>query len=197
MNAPSALTLNCQDCGQDTLHRVLRGRMGTRSGASLVATVECSECSKVTKVTIKEQRTRDVPIIISDQGVSERAKIELSEAEMIAVGESLMVDGLPTLIMSLESKGKRVDSAKVVDITTIWTKRYDKVKVKVSVNRGGKTYPRDIWAVPDEEFYVGDVLELKGRLRAAITSIKTQDRSIKRGGAVAGEIKRIYGKVVR
>jgi uncharacterized Zn finger protein len=100
------------------------------------------------------------------------------------------------LITSIESKGARVKRAKARDIGTIWGKRFDKVRVPFSVSHLGKSYSDHLLAVPDEEFYIGDIMKV-GKHDVVIHSIKTKDKSLHTGGAAAREIVRVYANIVR
>ena len=62
--------------------------------------------------------------------------------------------------------------------------------------KGAKTLKRTLWAVPEEEFFIGDVMRIKG-LRLAIHAIKTKDKKVKKGSVAARDIVRMYAKVVR
>ena len=104
-------------------------------------------------------------------------------------------EGLPCLITAIEVKTRRVPRAKVSAVDTLWLKRYDKVKVKISMNTGRKTISRELWAAPGEEFEVGDVLTV-GDLKLLIHSMNTGGRKLKRGSAPAKKIRRIYGREV-
>jgi uncharacterized Zn finger protein len=51
-------------------------------------------------------------------------------------------------------------------------------------------------AVPDEEFFIGDILEFQKK-QVVVHSIRIQERTIRKGSALAREIVRVYGAVVR
>jgi len=68
--------------------------------------------------------------------------------------------------------------------------------VKFSVNKGNRTVPHEVLAAPDEEFAVGEIVDL-GRDRAVVHHIRTSQRTVHQGGVRADEIVRMYGRVVR
>jgi uncharacterized Zn finger protein len=78
----------------------------------------------------------------------------------------------------------------------LWAKKFDMLKLKISVNKGSKTLTRTLWAVPEEEFFIGDVMRIKG-LNLAIHAIKTKSGRIKRGSVQAKDIVRLYAKAIR
>jgi uncharacterized Zn finger protein len=66
----------------------------------------------------------------------------------------------------------------------------------ISINSGSRTLSRSFFAVPDEEFYIGDIIK-SGRDQIVVHKIKTHKRIIKDGGTTAREITRLYGRFVR
>ena len=82
------------------------------------------------------------------------------------------------------------------DVTAIWAKRFDKVHVKVSINDVHKTIPAEVDALPEEEFFIGDLMTI-GRYDVVITQIKTRDAMARRGAVMARDIVRIYAKRAR
>ena len=81
-------------------------------------------------------------------------------------------------------------------ISTIWAKKFDKVIVKISINKHTKTIPTQIDAMPDEEFFVGDLMTV-GKEQVVIHSIKAKEGAVRRGSVPARDIVRIYTKAVR
>jgi uncharacterized Zn finger protein len=137
-----------------------------------------------------------LPVIISWLEKSTKTSILVGPDEVISVDDELMCGEDPVLITSIESKGARVKRAKASDIGTIWGKRFDKVRVPFSVSHLGKSYSDHLLAVPDEEFYIGDIMKV-GKHDVVIHSIKTKDKSLHTGGAAAREIVRVYANIVR
>jgi len=194
-NVPNAIYVECPDCGEETLHEVLKGRLG-KDGSTLEATLRCQECGRVHPAVVREGRTIRVPVIVSDRKESRRAEVELPEDEELQVEDELQLDDLPIIISSLEREGARVSRALAKDVTAIWAKRFDKVHVKVSINDVHKTIPAEVDALPEEEFFVGDLMTI-GRYDVVITQIKTRDAMARRGAVMARDIVRIYAKRAR
>jgi len=216
---PNALYLECPECEDETLHEVLKGRGSERAGGlRLSALVKCQQCATIRTVEIKEDAERAVKAILSDEGQSTRCTLSLDPGSVISVGDVIMLggaggsagkdgeggddddvstpeEGLPCLITTIEVKTRRVPRAKASTADTVWLKRYDKVKVKISVNTGRKTISREIWAAPDEKFEIGDVVAA-GDMKLLIHSLNTGGRKLKRGAASARSIRRIYGREV-
>lgn len=195
MTTPNALYIDCPNCGERTLHEVLKGRIG-RKRMVMEATVRCKECGQTHPEVIKEEKPVEVPVIVSDQDKSRKERLELEHDEVLGVEDELFVGDTYVVVTAVESNGRRVRRAPAEKIETIWAKRYDKIKVKISVNKGQKTHPAEIFAMPDEEFYVGDIIPA-GRERAVIHRMKTTKGMVRDGGVEARDIVRIYAKVMR
>lgn len=196
MTVPASILVECPQCKCETLHEVLSGRMGGKSVAVLDSTVKCKECGHVHHVTVKSLKPVEIPFIISWLEESSRGKVLLGPDEVLSVDDEVMCGDTPTLVTSIESNGARVKSCKASRINTVWAKRFDKVKVLFSVNNHGRTFPDFVMAVPDEEFCIGDILEFQ-KVPVVIHSIRVTERTIRTGSALARDIVRVYGAVVR
>jgi uncharacterized Zn finger protein len=194
-SVPNALHLECPDCGDRTVHEVLRGRMGKDQDV-IDATVRCQECGKISSVVVREPKGVKVAVIVSDLGESRREELELDEEEMVSVEDEMFVGDLPVIVSSIEVGGRRVKRALPGEITTLWVKRFDKVRVKIAINKVQRTNSVDMDFLPDEEFIVGDMMTV-GREEVVITSIKTKDGMARRGAVPAREIVRIFTKAAR
>ncbi|OGS47940.1 MAG: hypothetical protein A3K68_07740 [Euryarchaeota archaeon RBG_16_68_13] len=195
MAAPSALVLRCETCG-DVPHRVLRGKVGGKADLVFEGVVKCTKCGTVRSVVQREPRPIEVPLIVSWLETSERMSMEFAPAEVVEVGEELELGEGRIEVTAIESAGARVPAAEAKDISTVWAKRIDRVRVKFSVNKGNRTVAHDVLAAPDEEFEVGGIVDL-GRDRALIHHIRTRYRTLREGSVRADEIVRMYGRVVR
>ena len=183
-------------CNEETKHKVLKGKLGKRRDITFDATVQCSQCYHVHHVLIKEKKPISVRVIVSWLDKSKKKRIQLDPDDVIKLGTELQMDEYPILITGIESEGRRVKSAKASAITTLWAKRFDKVQVHFSIPKGSRTLSKTILAVPDEEFSIGDIVDID-RKAVVVCKIKTEDRMVTRGSAMASEIVRIYGKFLR
>lgn len=197
MQAPNALSLYCETCGEYTLHRVIKGKIKDRNGRTLEVVARCTECDTIYSGVIKAPPLRDVPLIISDRERSYRDKIDLPEDETIRLGDELIVGEDTILVTSIEARGKRAESAVVSDIDTIWAKLFNTVLVHVSVNRGPRTVTDVIEAVPEEEFFIGDTIQVKNSNCAIHQIMDNSGRMVRKGGVPARDIKRVYARVIR
>lgn len=195
MVVPSALVLVCETCGE-VPHRVLSGRISGRDDVVFQGTVKCSSCGRVTSVTHRERRPLAVPIVVSERQESSRGTIEFAPEEVITVGDRLDHEGHHIEITAIEVDERRVVSAPAAEARTVWAKRIDRVVVKFSVNKGNRTVAHEFEAAPDEEFEIGDIVDL-GRERAVIHKMHVGTTTMKRGRARAEDIVRMYGRLVR
>ena len=195
MDLPNALYHECRRCAEETLHRVIKGRIGEKK-LVVEAVLKCQKCGHVHPGVIRAERFLTVPVILSDLNISKKSEIELSEQKTIQTGDEFLLDGGTIKITAIETKKGRIKSSVAKDVIALWAKRFDRLKLKVSINRGSRTLSRTIWAVPDEEFFVGDVVRIKGD-NVAIHIIKTKNKHLKKGSAQARDIIRLYGKIVR
>ena len=189
---PDSIYYECPDCDDDTVHEVLRGRMGK---ASLEATIRCTECGRTSSVTIQLPKLIKTQIVISDGPVSERSETELEETDRISLGdEFLLEDGRRLRVCSIELEGdRRVKKAVAGEVTMLWCQQFDDLSIKVTVNNDRVSYSRRIHAEPDDEFTIGNRLELED-MDCFIHAIKTRDKLLHHGTVEARDVVRIYGK---
>jgi len=197
MAAPSALVLVCDACGEEGPHRVLSGRVSGRDALVFQGTVKCGACGAVRSVATREEKPVSVPIVVSVGQASARSEIEFAPDELVAVGDRLDFDGHRIEVTALEVGERRVPMGKASSVKTVWAKQVDRTKVKLSVNKGNRTVAHELDAAPDEEFEVGDIVDL-GRERVLIHRIHVREgRTLRRGSASAEDIVRMYAKRVR
>ena len=194
MDVPSALYLNCENCGE-SLHRVIKGKFNEKNKA-FEGIVKCIDCGMTHRAVLQGEKTKKIRVILSWMDKSQRKAIELNEDEVLQVNEEIFIDEHRGMITAIESRDKRLNKAKVKDIDTIWAKMFDKVQVNISVSKGGKTYPRKIFAVPEEEFHINDFMNI-GREKIVIHRIKSKERIVREGMVLAKDVVRIYGKFIR
>jgi uncharacterized Zn finger protein len=195
MTVPNALHNDCQNCGERTIHEVLKGRL-SKGQDVMEATLRCNVCGTVSNVVVREPKPVMVSTIYSDMGQSRREQIELAEDEEVQMEDEMFVGDMPVQVTGIEVEGRRVMRAHANEIGTLWVKRFDKVRVKVAINKVHKTLSVDMDALPDEEFIIGDLMQV-GREEVVIHYIMTKEGMAKRGSVPAREIVRIYTKAVK
>lgn len=195
MAIPNSLYLDCPSCGEKTLHEVLKGRI-SKGGEVLETTIKCQECQHIHSAVVREPKSAKVAVLLSDQGTTRKMEFELGEDELVAVGDELFIGDSNVVVTAIEKGERRVPEAPAKEIRTIWVKKFDKVRVKISVNKTSRTLAAELTALPDEEFFVGDILNV-GRDDVVIHYIKTREGMVRQGGVPARDIVRIYAKSAR
>jgi uncharacterized Zn finger protein len=196
MQPPSAIYAQCPSCERETLHRVIKGKLSNKKEVVLEALFKCQECGHRYQDVIRTKKPLTIPVIISEEANSRKETMELAPDEMISLNDEYQRERGAIKITGIETETKRVQKAHVKDIKTLWAKRFDRLKLKISVNKGARTLSRTVWAVPDEEFFIGDIMRIKG-LNIMIFAIKTKDKKVKKGSVCARDIVRLYAKAVR
>ena len=189
---PESIYYECPKCDDDTVHEVLKGRMGK---ASLEATLRCTECGRTFTTTIVLPREITVPVIISDGPVSEKVSTVLEDDDFIRVGDEFFLeDGRRLRVCSIEQDGdRRVKKSTADKVKTLWCQQFDNLSIKVTINNDRVSYPRRLEAEPDDTFEIGSRLELED-MDCFINAIKTRDKLLHHGIVEARDIVRIYGK---
>ena len=175
----------CPECGSDDVE-VIKER-----GREL--TLRCNECGNVWHVTLP--KLIKVPLIVSKHERSFRTFAELPEGEEIRVGDIVETEDDEVRITGIElDENKRVERAEIGEIRTLWGESltYPKV-IKVSIYLPkGVTQAFRVKVGRDEEFVVGEVLEVGG-YTFRIEKIKTETKMLRHGGARADKIISIMG----
>jgi len=195
MSVPNAIYLDCPNCEEHAVHEVLKGKIGRKTEV-MEATVKCQECGHVYTTVVRGPEPVKLPIIVSELKESAKNEIELMSGDMVSVNDEVFLGDAHLLITSIECDGRRVDHCAVENVGTLWAKKFDKVIVKISINKHTRTIPAQVDALPDEEFFIGDLMTV-GREQVVIHNIKSQEGTVRRGGVPARDIVRIYAKAVR
>lgn len=192
---PSFIYFECTLCGEPFPHEVLKGRNIRKGDQSFLdCTIKCNGCNFVHKECIPSLKELTVPLIISDGKESLQTSIRLESEDSLNIGDQLIWDEYPVKITRLELDHQHsVEKCKANQVQTIWSKRYDRVKLGVSLNRGQKTTSMYFWCEPDCEMSVGDNINIDG-MDITIIKIKVKKDGKPREGAMAGEIARLYGR---
>ncbi|NJE01351.1 HVO_0476 family zinc finger protein [Thermococcus sp. JdF3] len=175
----------CPECGSDDVE-VIKER-----GREL--TLRCNECGNVWHVTLP--KLIKVPLIVSKHERSFRTSVELPEGEEIRVGDIVETEDDEVRITGIELEGdRRVERAEIGEIRTLWGESLtypNVIKVSIYLPKG-VTQAFKVKVGRDEEFVVGEVLEVGG-YTFRIEKIKTETKMLRHGGARADRIVSIMG----
>jgi len=179
------LLLECPICDDITPHEIIKKQ---ESKKHLKLTVKCLDCGYIHDIE-KTLKLKDIKIIISRYGESEKKVFQFPVDEVLKVGDNINIDGEDVEITSIETT-KRVMSSKVEDIKTIWAKSISiPKKVGISINDRNTTYSVNV-LVPQDYVFDSDTTYRVGRLFFKVKMIKTEKGKFKR--ELAKKIKRIY-----
>lgn len=179
----------CPECGSDDVE-VIRER-----GRELV--LHCNECGNVWHVTLP--KLVKIPLVVSKHERSFKTEAELPEGEEIKVGDVVETEEDEVRITGIELEGeKRVERGRIGEIKTLWGESLTFPKViGVTVYMShGETQSYRVKVDRDEEFVIGEVLEVGG-LTVKIEKIRTERKTLRHGKATGDEIIRIMGRPVR
>lgn len=198
------IAVRCPSCSPDveTVHEVLKPGGQT--------TVRCTECDHVHKTKIETPETAKKDVVVSQDGESFTATVDVPVDETIAAGEEFVLETEAAImvvrITSLERDDGRVEESRAGDVQTIWTRAVDNVTVNATVHpkdgRHDETRSVQISVPGDYEFVVDDVEEF-GDEEFVVEGIQIRDDAPKyrfdkldhEGDmAIAKDVKRLYGR---
>jgi len=159
--------------------------------------LQCNDCGNTYRETVVIPKMVECRVIISKFEESFKKTIKIHPDDVLEVGEVLKVDGEEVEITSLENiRGGRVSKSPVSELVTIWaTSLTGPVRVGISIDKHGWIISKKVEVDRNFQFNVGDIVKI-GRAVFRIKSIKTITSKIRKGGATAEQIKRIYGRPV-
>ncbi len=193
MEIPSSLYAKCTFCNEESICRVIKSRMSGKY--KIKAVLKCSKCEKGFDMEMEIPKLISIRTIISQLEESTRTRVELPTGHELRVGDEIMVGDTCIQVMSIEVGNKRLNKAIVDDIDTIWTRYFNEIVVKVSINLGRTTQAEAFMTDPDDEFRVYGDIEI-GKYKLYIYRIKTTSHMLFRPGAMAlaRDVVRLYCK---
>lgn len=199
------VAVRCPSCSPstETAHEVLN-----RGGG---VTVRCTECGHVHKTTIESETTVERQVVISQDGESTEARVDIPPEERLVVGEEFLVETdeaiLTARITSLEkTSGSRSDGAAVENVETIWARAVGNVAANLTLHpkegTGDESRSVRIQVPGDEPFVVGETHEYGGEeftverilVREDATDYERDDYDFDGDSVLAKDIKRLYAR---
>jgi len=196
MDVPGSLYFQCPKCDDFTLHHIIKAKFSTRKRITFIGTAKCTSCDFIHHVELKQENDRKLNLILSSGATSEKTSIDLPGNEFLEVGMELMFGEVNIMISKLEKDERSLGRAQVKELDTIWAKKYESVPVRISISHGPRTYSRKLFAAPDEEFEIGDIISFH-EYRAAIKKIKDRWGMVRKGFVKARDIVRVYCAIVK
>ncbi|MDS0261513.1 hypothetical protein NDI56_19105 [Haloarcula sp. S1CR25-12] len=168
--------LPCPACSPDieTVHEVLK------PGGHV--TVRCTECDHVHKEQLPEDSTVQRDVVVSQDGESFKAQVDVPEEEELSVGEEFLLETeeavVTARITSLETADGRTEDAPAEVVETIWSRAVGNVAVNVTMHpkdgRHDETESFKLQVPGDYEFTVG-VTEQFGDEEFTVEGIHVRD----------------------
>ncbi|MCX8174543.1 MAG: HVO_0476 family zinc finger protein [Thermoplasmata archaeon] len=193
VEVPKSIQYFCENCKAERKHRVIKGKITEGRNLRFKGVIRCSGCGATREVEFAEERPVMVHVNISFGETTKTERVEFEPDEEIVTGETIVISGRKAKVTKVEVNGRTVKRADAQNVDRLWVKDIEKVRVKLAVNERKFTKPYALLAEPDEEFYVGEILDTEDG-EVVITAIKTSDKLIKRENepAYAEEIRRIF-----
>ncbi|ADI74640.1 conserved hypothetical protein [Methanohalobium evestigatum Z-7303] len=192
------IEVECPSCSPDipVLHEVLK------SGQNVL--VKCKECEEIHSPRIEKDKSVYIKTVISKGGKTFTHTNLMYKGELVEVDDEIVVDDgvsdevYPIIVTSIESQGKRVDSAEVDYIDSVWGRAIDEVDVKIALHSDQKTYSITKRVSGGYEFVVGEKYNFDN-ISFVITRIKIRNNGfrIKEGDVVEAKyIKRLFAQEI-
>ncbi|MDX1611862.1 MAG: HVO_0476 family zinc finger protein, partial [Candidatus Thermoplasmatota archaeon] len=132
--------------------------------------------------------------ILSEGSESRSTTVPLAKGDRVRVDDEVFGDGHRLLVRAIEvDQGRRVNAAPAEDIKTLWCMVFDKLTIKIAVNKGHITHSDEMDVVPEEEFFVGDEITVHNQ-PVRIKAIKTHEGIRRHGSAQARDIVRMFAE---
>ncbi len=192
-----AALLMCENCGEETPHRILRmAPIRARSTGHLSGTARCRKCEWTHRFEFIAPSTVEVAEVVSEGPRSIHRRVALPAGEPIEVGSSVRDrDGSLTVERIDSRTGRSLHSAKPEEIGTIWLTRNVGAVVPVSVIEGARTWTDRLTVPPTSWLGVGDAVSVRSTpLR--IVGLRARGRTwrLAGDGFAASEIQRVYAR---
>ncbi|OIR12571.1 MAG: hypothetical protein BEU05_03015 [Marine Group III euryarchaeote CG-Bathy2] len=164
------LELECEGCGEPTLHDVLKARTSQKRGFHFQGTVRCAECGATRHAEIREAPPLKLELRLSEGGETVREKLLAEPGDRLQVGELLSHSRGPLEITALElgarrgtASTRRVEQAKARAQPIIWARLVATVRVRFAVHTGRETLSLREELPPETELAIGALVQLGGR----------------------------------
>lgn len=189
--------LYCEQCGEETPHRIFRVRRAAAEGrGTLSGVARCRRCRATHPFESRPQELTELQVIVSDGPRSTRQPLSLPPTERIRVGGPVPGPEEGLRVRRLDSRdGRPRTEADAREVATVWAARDSGAVVKVSVIDGAHTRPGRLVVPPETVFEVGGTATLDGE-RLEVTALRARGKTWRRPGDAfsAGEVQRLYGR---
>jgi len=190
-------TLPCENCREETAHRILRFAPTTRAHPrSLSGTARCRKCGWTHRFTVASPSLIELSVVVSRGPSSEHRRIEVPSLERVEVGGSLPGSEEPLLVQKIDARsGHSVSSARPEEVATVWATRDVGAIVPVSVVEGATTWTDRLVLPRESRLTIGDPILVRGH-RVRIVALRARGRTwrLSADGFSADEVERVYAR---
>jgi len=192
-----AAVLYCENCGTDTVHRILRlapVRRPTRG--HLTGTARCRKCDWTHRFDVVPPANVEIAEVVSDGPKSTHRRVSIPASGRVEVGGRVPGSDEPVQVQRIETRsGRSVSSARPAQIATVWLTRNLGTVVPVSVVEGARTWTDRLILPPHSRLTVGDPLTVQGNA-LRIVGLRAQGRTwrLPEDGFAAVEVQRVYAR---
>ncbi|MDP1552071.1 MAG: HVO_0476 family zinc finger protein [Methanobacteriaceae archaeon] len=187
--------MRCPICGSDYIEILKSKNESSKTQEIEKLILKCNDCETVFRKTLTHDKPTNFRVIISEHEKSKKDFIQIYPDEMLSVGDILKVGEENVKITSLENKrGARVNKTQAFNLVTIWASSQDiPARFGISIDYHGRVLSKKVDVERDFIITIGDVVKIED-VYFRINSLKTIERKMRKGFAVASVIKRVYGK---
>lgn len=187
--------MKCPACGSNSIEVLKSKKESSKTQEIEKLILKCKECQEVFRETLTHDKPVNYRIIISENESSRKDFIQIYPDDILSTGEILTLGDEAVEITSLENKrGARVDKSEASDLVTIWATSLDApARIGISIDYHGRVASYKVDVEKDMVIYTGDVIKLDN-IFLKVNSIKTEEKKIRKGSAVASFIRRVYAR---
>jgi len=196
--ALGAAVLYCENCGKETLHRIVRlGKASRgRTARAVTGVARCRECRWTHPFVSSHDVPAAVELVASSGPTSRRTSVDLPPTELLQVGERFPGTGPAAVVRKIDLRdGSSASAARARDVRTVWAVVEGPRILRVALLDGSRSTTERIAASEGLRLAVGDALRLPGG-PVTIVALRAHGRTWRRPGDAftAEEVGVVYGR---
>lgn len=160
-----AAVLVCENCGEETPHRIVRIARDVRrsSGDVLAGVARCTRCRWTHRFELGLPSPIDVRTVVSERGRSALTVLRVPSQSHIQVGSRVPDQDRPLRVLRIDRHDQTsVGGASAEEVATLWVAPDTGRVIPVSLVLGSKTAPTRAVLNPETELTVGEPLTVAG-----------------------------------
>ncbi len=142
----------CPMCAESTIHDLL-GEKNIGKGVNIRA--QCTSCNSVHVIELRPPPARNIRVILSDDRTSTRSTIEVDIDEELFVRDEFGLDGKRWEITRIEIPSGDVQKAVAHEIRSLWARRTDIARVRVTFTDYDHS-ESEVWVVDPDDVFEAD-----------------------------------------